>query len=138
MRTARTSARTATFRYSESARRCTTHPVAARESAAAAEFPVWFAGCPVESGFLPRAHELVGGWSCPPTGDLWTRDDAAMTMLSAALVQGLAEYVSLSKLNGLVSDAEYMLRTTDSETFIKVGIVFVVLLAFSVNRIRIR
>lgn len=61
-----------------------------------------------------------------------------MTMLSAALVQGLAEYVSLSKLNGLVSDAEYMLRTTDSETFIKVGIVFVVLLAFSVNRIRIR
>lgn len=61
-----------------------------------------------------------------------------MSMLSVILVQGLAEYVSLSKLNALISDVEYMLRTADTETFIKFGIVFVLLLAFSVNRIRIR
>ena len=61
-----------------------------------------------------------------------------MSILSVVLVQGLAEYVSISRRSGLVSDAEYMLRTADTETFIKLGIGFVLLLAFSVNRIRIR
>lgn len=67
-----------------------------------------------------------------------TPDDDAMSTLSAFLAQGLAEHLSLRELNGFLSDAAYTLRTTDSETFIKFGIGFVLLLAFSVSRIRIR
>lgn len=61
-----------------------------------------------------------------------------MRALSVVFVQGLAEYVSVSRLNGLVSDAEYMLRTADTETFTKLGIGFVLLLAFTMSRTRMR
>lgn len=61
-----------------------------------------------------------------------------MSTLSALLLQGLAEYVSLNALQGLFSDLDYRLRTTDAATFIKLGIVLVLVLAFTVNRSRVR
>lgn len=61
-----------------------------------------------------------------------------MSTLSAFLLQGLAEYVSLTTLRGVLSDLDYHLRTADAETFLKFGVVLVVVLAFTVRRIRVR
>ncbi|HEX2190927.1 MAG TPA: hypothetical protein VHG51_18610 [Longimicrobiaceae bacterium] len=61
-----------------------------------------------------------------------------MSGTPATILQGLAEYVSPGALQGYLSDASYRLQTMDSATFLQFGVVLVLVLAFTVNRIRAR